>query len=253
MAGVFQMTIPLGAVRLHPHWFFESLAYLVGFRLYLRDRKHKGDFLPCGTRVWIIAAAITGAAIGSKLLYWLEDPVQTLGRWNDLVYMMGGKSIVGGLLGGVVAVEWIKPRLGVARRTGDLFTIPLAVGIAIGRIGCFLAGLDDHTYGTATSLPWGVDFGDGIPRHPTQIYEMLFLLLLAWWLNRVHTQPHPEGARFRAFLAAYLGFRFAVDFLKPDVSLGGLTSIQWLCAASLVVYLPDIVEIAAPKETPAHE
>jgi prolipoprotein diacylglyceryltransferase len=88
-------------------------------------------------------------------------------------------------------------------------------------------------------------------RGTTQIYEMLFLLLLAWWLNRVRKQQHPR-ARYFARLFAYLSFRFAVDFLKPDVSLCGLTSIQWLCAAGLVVYLRDIVEIAAPKETPAH-
>ena len=66
---------------------------------------------------------------------------------------MGGKSVVVGLLGGFVAVEWVKRRIGVRRSTGDLFVIPLAVGIAIGRIGCFLTGLDDHTHGLPADLP----------------------------------------------------------------------------------------------------
>jgi prolipoprotein diacylglyceryltransferase len=49
--------------------------------------------------------------------------------------------------------------------------LPLAIGIAVGRLGCFFAGLDDFTYGTPTTLPWGHDFGDGIARHPVQLYE----------------------------------------------------------------------------------
>jgi prolipoprotein diacylglyceryltransferase len=92
--------------------------------------------------------------------------------------LMEGKTIVGGLLGGLIAVEWTKRRIGVIRSTGDDMALPLAAGMCIGRVGCFLTGLGDHTYGTPTSLPIGVDFGDGIPRHPTQLYEIAFLLAL---------------------------------------------------------------------------
>jgi phosphatidylglycerol:prolipoprotein diacylglycerol transferase len=74
---------------------------------------------------------------------------------------MGGKMIVGALMGGLLAVEWAKRRLGVTVRTGDLFALPLCAGIAIGRVGCFLTGLEDHTVGAHTTLPWGVDVGDG--------------------------------------------------------------------------------------------
>ena len=62
--------------------------------------------------------------------------------------------------------------------TGDLLALPLVLGIAIGRIGCFLSGLEDQSYGVATALPWGVDFGDGVARHPTQLYEYRFSPLL---------------------------------------------------------------------------
>ena len=61
---------------------------------------------------------------------------------------------------------------------------PIAVGLAIGRVGCFLAGLHDDTYGLPTALPWGVDFGDGTPRHPTQLYEIAVVLPLGWALRR---------------------------------------------------------------------
>src|SRR5262249_4539052 len=150
----------VGSLRLHPHWIFEALAYTVGFRVYLWQRSKEGDFLPWIDRMWLIAAAAAGAAVGSKILYWLEDPPATLAHWNDLAFLMGGKTIVGGLLGGTIGVEWVKQQRGITRRTGDLFAIPLCVGIAIGRIGCFLSGLDDQTYGIATTLPWGIDFGD---------------------------------------------------------------------------------------------
>ena len=79
----------------------------------------------------------------------------------------------------------MKRYIGLRTSTGDLYAIPLALGIAIGRIGCFLTGLSDNTYGTATNLPWAINFGDGIPRHPTQLYEIAFLLALVPAVFRV--------------------------------------------------------------------
>ena len=169
------------------------------------------------------------------------------------MYLLGGKTIVGALLGGTFAVEWAKARMGVQRRTGDLFALPLVAGIAIGRIGCFLAGLRDHTYGTPTALPWGVDFGDGIRRHPTQLYEVAAMLALGWLLWRLGRQPHREGDLFRAFLTLYMAWRLAVDFLKPEPRLAGLTAIQWCAAAALAWYWRDIAALVAPrKELAAH-
>ena len=111
---------------------------------------------------------------------------------------------------------------------------------AIGRIGCFLTGLDDHTYGIPTSLPWGVDFGDGIPRHPTQIYEIIFLLLLAAMIVRRSQQPHENGDLFKLFMVGYMAFRLLVDFLKPGVTVAGLSLLQWACVAVLVYYARDV-------------
>lgn len=246
----FPAYIHLGPLALHPHWVFETLAYFVGFRVYLRLRARTGDHLAAGDRWWVVAAAAVGAALGSKLLYWFEDPAVTLARWRDPVYLMAGKSIVGGLIGGLVAVEWVKRRIGVTRSTGDLFAVPLALGVAIGRIGCFLTGLDDHTHGLPTGLPWGVDFGDGLARHPAQLYELAFLLLLAAALARLGP-PQREGDRFKAFMAGYTGFRLLVDFIKPGVPLGGLTAIQWACLAVLVYYGRDLPRIVRWREAGA--
>jgi prolipoprotein diacylglyceryltransferase len=182
---------------------------------------------------------VLGAAIGSKLLAWFEDPAVLARRWTDWQFLLGGKTMVGGLLGGTMAVEWTKRRLGITRRTGDLFAVPIAVAIAIGRIGCYLAGLSDHTYGIATTLPWGVDFGDGIRRHPVQLYEMGFLLVLAIFLRRF--PPNPEGRRYRVFLLSYLTFRLAIDFLKPDPTFAGLSTIQWTCVLALFWYAREVL------------
>ena len=229
------------------HFFFESFGYFVAFRLFLYQRKLQGDFLGDSTRWYVIAAAFIGAVLGAKLLYLAEDPAETVRRWKDVSYLLGGKTIVGALAGGTIAVEWMKSRAGIERRTGDLFAIPLAVGIAIGRIGCFLAGKNDDTYGLPTKLPWGIDLGDGVRRHPVQLYEIIFLITLALLLRQVSQPRFLEGDRFRVFMLAYFAWRLLVDFLKPGVHLAALTSLQWTCVVGIVCYLPDLVRMLSFK------
>jgi len=244
----FPVYIPFGSIKLHPHLIFETAAYAIAFRIYLIVRKRSGDALDDGNRWWIIAAAVMGALTGSKLLYWCEDPALTLAHWPEPVYLMGGKTIVGALIGGLFAVELAKQLLGIRQRTGDLFAIPLCVGIVIGRIGCFLTGLEDHTAGIVTSLPWGVNFGDGTPRHPTQLYEALFALALGGYLWRRMQLPSVPGDIFNTFMVAYFAFRLACDFLKPDVRVFlGLSSIQLACMAMLVYYSADLRRWLTPR------
>jgi prolipoprotein diacylglyceryltransferase len=155
--------------------------------------------------------------------------------------ILQGQSIVGGLLGGLIGVEIGKKYAGVTESTGDRFVMPLLVGLIIGRVGCFIAGLTDDTYGNPTTLPWGIDFGDGIPRHPTQVYDMLFaaatLVLLKVWRPALARE---SGLQFKLFLAGYLFWRLLIDGLKPVPYpfAGGLSGIQLVCAVALVFYLP---------------
>jgi phosphatidylglycerol:prolipoprotein diacylglycerol transferase len=237
----FPVYLHLGLWRVHPHVVFEILAYAVAFRVYLWMRRRNGDALPNANRWWVIAAAALGAVAGSRVLYWFEDPGLTLANWNNPNFLFDGKTIVGALIGGLVAVELVKKRLGITRRTGDLFAVPLCLGISIGRIGCFLTGPEDHTSGTPTSLPWGVNFGDGVARHPTQLYEILFAVALGALLRRRLKRSHLEGDVFKQFMVAYFTFRLACDFLKPDVSVFlRMSSIQWACVLMLFYYAPDI-------------
>jgi phosphatidylglycerol---prolipoprotein diacylglyceryl transferase len=239
----FPVVMTVGPLSISAHLIFESVAYIVGFYVYRRSRRLDGDFLSTSDRFSVMTAAVIGAALGSRIFYWFEDPVLTLQHIFEPVYLLAGKTVVGGLLGGTFAVEWVKRRAGISRRTGDLFAIPIAVGMAIGRIGCFLEGLPDHTFGIATAMPWGVDFGDGIHRHPTQLYEVLFLVALAFWLRR---PCYRDGDRYRTFLLAYLTFRFAIDFFKPGVPFAGLTCIQWACAIGILAYWRDVPFVLAP-------
>jgi prolipoprotein diacylglyceryltransferase len=242
--------IPLGPFALSVHPIFETLAYFTGFRMYLHQRRRAGDFLSSSSRMWVVAAAIAGAAAGSKILGWLENPVETLAHWNQPLFLLGGKTIVGALLGGTALVEWTKRRIGIQRRTGDLFAVPLAVGVAVGRVGCLLSGLSDHTYGTPTTLPWGIDFGDGVARHPTQAYEILFLVALAFLLRWFDRRPHREGDTFRLFLISYLAWRLLIDFIKPDPRLFWLSAIQWTCVFALLWYLRDLSYILLRRPKP---
>ena len=233
----------------HPalHPFFEALGYAGGFAMYQWQRVRTGDRLTDDLRWTVIAAAAVGALIGSRFLGLLEEAPRRGLTWHDFL-LPGGKTIVGGLLGGWLAVELAKWVAGIRSRTGDLFAVPLCVGIAIGRIGCFLAGMADATYGTATSLPWGVDFGDGVRRHPTQVYELVFLVGLGaflWWMGR---RPHREGALFRWFMAAYLAWRFAIDFIKPEPVFHGLAVIQWACLAGVVALAATQVGVGSARK-----
>lgn len=239
-------------MRVHPHLFFEALAYASAIAAYLLLRQRFGDSVSTTLRWVVITAAVAGGAVGSKILFLLEDPKLTLQNIHNPAYLMGGKTIVGALVLGLLAVELMKRHVGILPSTGDLYAIPLALGIAVGRVGCFLTGLSDNTYGTATSLPWGVDFGDGVRRHPTQLYEAAFLVLLIPVLFRIlrnaantssgkHLSVFVPGDAFRFFMIAYLSFRLLCDFIKPYVRIYfGLGAIQWACVIALLYYSSDI-------------
>lgn len=233
------------------HAAFELLAYVTGFALSRSAwRREKRAFAARPDAGWIAVAAILGAALGSKALFLLQYPDFAFARFPSAGALLGGKTIVGGLLGGLLGVEMAKARLRVADSTGDLFTVPVIGGLVVGRLGCLAAGLVDETFGLPTSLPWGFDFGDGVPRHPTPAYEIAFLLAFLAALRFLAPRLTHPGDTFRVFMAAYLAFRVAVDFFKPPFGpvasaaeaalprarlYGGLTAIQ-IAAACGVLY-----------------
>lgn len=236
----FPVYIGLGGLKIHPHFLFESLAYAVAFRLMLRNVKTEA--IAFSQRTSVIVGGLVGALIGAKGLVLLQH-IDLLGQdWRQLLLLfLQGKTVVGAMLGGLVGVELTKRWIGLKQSTGDAFVDPLMVGTAIGRVGCFLTGLSDRTYGTPTSLPWGIDFGDGIPRHPTQLYEIVFLLGLMALLKILSRPNWESGDLFKLYMMAYLTFRLLIDFIKPDFHpFWGLSAIQVACFLGLVYYSQNL-------------
>ena len=232
----FPVILRVGSWQLPIHPFCDVLAYTLGFQLYLyvRRKSPKSNQTP-EQDAWILVGCIFGALIGSKLLAWMEAPALYWALRHQPNFWCGGKTIVGGLLGGWVGIEIAKRAVGVVGSLGDTCVFPIILGMCIGRIGCFLTGLSDNTCGIPTHLPWGVDYGDGITRHPAQIYEILFLAVVGaiLWIRRDALAV--PGLKFRWFIMAYLAFRLFIDFFKPHWTLfGGLSGIQWGCVLGLL-------------------
>ncbi|WP_308162129.1 prolipoprotein diacylglyceryl transferase family protein [Bacillus sp. ISL-18] len=246
------MHFPVYLFGMHPHLLFESLAYFIGFRVYLYTRNK--ERIPLDKAIWVVVGATLGAAIGSKVLYWFESPVKTVENWNNIIYLVEGKTIVGGLLGGLIGVESAKKCIGWTRSTGDDFVLPITIGMMIGRIGCFLTGLDDHTYGTPTTWITGIDFGDGINRHPTQLYEIIFLLLLIIILTYLkRKQLGWEGFLFQLFMLGYLIFRFLIDFIKPTPHpYLILNNIQLASLLGIIYYIALVLKKQTEKRREIH-
>jgi phosphatidylglycerol:prolipoprotein diacylglycerol transferase len=129
--------------------------------------------LSAGQRFAIGLAAFCGGMLGAKLPFVLLD---WEGFLSGTAWFESGKTLVLGLVGGYFGVVAIKWALGIEVKTGDSFAAPVAAAIAVGRLACFVGGC---CFGTPTQLPWGVDFGDGIRRHPTQLYEFAFHAICA--------------------------------------------------------------------------
>jgi prolipoprotein diacylglyceryltransferase len=149
-----------------------------------------------------------------------------------------GKSVLGGLAGAILAIEILKRRLGVTVSTGLRFAAPLAAAIAVGRLGCFFAGLEDRTYGTPTRLPWGHDFGDGILRHPVQLYEAIAMVLfLAAFVPMLRGGFRlATRAGFHFFVGVYAAQRFLWEFIKPYGTVVGPFNLFHLICVGLLGY-----------------
>lgn len=183
--------------------------------------------------------AFCGAMIGAKLPFVLSD---WEGMLSGAAWLSHGKTIMCGLVGGYFGVELAKWICDIRIKTGDTFAAPVALAVAIGRIGCFHAGC---CYGTPTALPWGQTFAkalDATPvlRHPTQIYEALFHLSAALALVVLARRGLFRGQLIKLYILSYLGYRFLTEFIRPEPRLWfHLTGYQWatLVLVPLFVWL----------------
>jgi phosphatidylglycerol:prolipoprotein diacylglycerol transferase len=239
----FPVEITIGSTNILLHTIMEPLGFFIGFRYFLYLRKKQGDVIHSSNRVWILIGAIFGALIGSRLVGGLEDPRQLRISDNLWFYFYQNKTVLGGFLGGLFCVELVKKIIKEKQASGDLFTYPMILALIIGRIGCFSMGVFEETYGSPTTLPWGMHLGDNVARHPVCLYEIIFLLLL--WISLVQIEKKftlQNGARFKLFLIGYCFFRFMLDFIKPHYTYSiGLSTIQITAVLGLIYYYCYII------------
>ena len=234
----FPLNIKISSLEIPSHLIFEILAYTIGFRYFVYLRSKAEDKISTDDRTIILIAAAAGAFLFSRLVGAFENPeIFDLEKANINTFY-GNKTILGALLGGLLSVEICKKIIKVKYSSGDLMTYPLILAMIIGRIGCFLAGLEDGTYGIETTLAWGMDLGDHVYRHPTNLYEILFLILM--WLSLFLLEKKyelTEGSRFKLFLCSYFIFRFFIEFIKPSYRIAlGISSIQIASLIGIIYY-----------------
>jgi phosphatidylglycerol---prolipoprotein diacylglyceryl transferase len=176
------------------------------------------------------AALALGALPGA----WLAGSVNSLRDAQPAL----SHSVVGALIGAIVGVEIYKALRGIRGSTGGIFVGPFALGVVIGRWGCLFSGLPDGTYGAPTALPWAVDLGDGIGRHPVQAYESLAMaaFLIVYLEGLARRRPWAMRRGFYALCLWYGLTRFGWEFLKPYPPLIGPLNLFHLLCGGLVVY-----------------
>ena len=207
-----------------------GLAFVVSGAVVGRRLKELGR--PPDWAYEMVFAALIGGLIGARL-YWVLTNLDDV-RGDVLGGIFGGSGLVwfGGLLGGAAGVLlWARRRGMFNLELLDACSPALAIGYAVGRIGCQISG--DGDYGSPTDLPWGMAYPEGVVPttevvHPTPIYETLSMCLVAWALWRARDSLRP-GLLFACYLVLAGTERFLVEFVRRnDAVVAGLTEAQLL-------------------------
>jgi len=241
------------ALTLNSYMIFFLLAWVVGGSVFYLEFRRLGWELE--QMMFVMGGCIIGAAAGSYLFSvifvgWAEIPAAI--RAMDF----SGKTILGGITGGFIAVEYTKKRIGYPHSTGDAFALAIPIGHAIGRVGCFLAGC---CFGTRCHLPWAVIYPQGsmahlshinhgflsatsmasLPVHPTPIYEIIFNLTLFGLFYIARDNFKVRGSMFRLYLVLYGSFRLLEEFIRDDSVMpetGIMKPVQWFLLIAVIYF-----------------
>jgi len=248
----------LGATPIYSFGVAMSLAFLVAAIVMQRDfaRKHQPPELAWAIVAYGLVGGLLGARVHQALYHWpafFADPLGFIThRWGLVWY--------GGLLGGALATVWPIRRSRVPYASAlDTAALGLAIGLAIGRLGCHLSG--DGDWGTPTTLPWGVAYPHGtaawphppgISVHPAALYEMVALAAIFVVLLNLRARVAPAGALFAIYLLLASATRFLVEIVRTNAAiLLGMSEAQWtsigLCAGS-GLYLWRYLRLAEKTE-----
>lgn len=238
---VFPVTFEIFGRTVLAHPLFEAIGMFLGMRYYFYLKRKSGDKLSFNTSAAVLIGATAGALIGSKLIGNLENPY-TLFENFSIIKFWSSNTIVGGLAFGLIGVELAKKIVHHKESTGDLIVFPLMLAMIIGRIGCFLTGIYEETYGIPTNSVFGMHLGDQYLRHPVALYEIAFLLMLWIVLKYIKNRnTFASGFIFQLFMLSYFAFRFFLDFIKPRAEIiGNLGTIQLVCICVIIYYIYTI-------------
>jgi phosphatidylglycerol---prolipoprotein diacylglyceryl transferase len=215
----------IGPWRVPTHDFFVLAGVFVAALIFFSEARRRR--MLDERLVGVVAGTLFCGAIGARL--------STLGMYLEVapeptplgILIEGGKSILGGLAGAYLGAILFKRVMGFKERTGDLFAPAVALGMAVGRIGCLLT----EQIGTPTNLPWAftlkTDLSQSVPNcayclpgaslHPSFLYEIVFHLIMfavLWWGLR--PRMFVRGELLQIYLLAYALFRFAVEYVRGN-------------------------------------
>jgi|GEM_PF-2301660 len=231
------------------------LVWALALMVFLRTLSQTWQPQPDAARR-IGAPLLLGAIAGAKLVFLINYPAVTLAVLDRdpqaLLMLAGAGSAPGALLGGALAL-WLLNRRGPPGFTLDMLVVPTASALCVLNCGAVFWALSEPGFGLATRVAWGMDFGDGIPRHPVMLYEAAFLALVAWMHERLAGNEFAPGERAMLFVAGYCGLRVLFDYYRPPFGAPFLaemmhphpwiwgrvmTGEQWICVFAVLALLP---------------
>jgi phosphatidylglycerol:prolipoprotein diacylglycerol transferase len=261
----------LGPLTLHSYGLMMTLAFIVA--IWLAGRRARKEGLPQHFAIDISFILIIVSLVSARLTY-------VVGHWSDFrefpldiispiqhdgTIGIAGLVLLGGVIGGIAAtIVYVRIKRLPLLLVLDVLSAPVVIGMAIGRIGCFLNGC---CFGFPTDLPWGCVFPEGslagfiyphTPIHPTQLYDMMLNAILFTLLLLLERRPHPRGQTFALFLVGYAIARFWVEGLRyydPDLIPAFIGSLQLTGSriVSIVMFIAGLILWIQLRRKPAAE
>jgi phosphatidylglycerol---prolipoprotein diacylglyceryl transferase len=233
----------IGPLTLHTYGVLLAIAFITG--LWVASRQAKAAGLDAARvtdmAVYVLIAGLVGAKILLVIVEWgyyARNPRELLS------ILQSGGVFYGGLIGALPVAWWYARKHGLAPwRTADVLAPAVAIGQAIGRLGCFFAGC---CYGRPADVPWAVTFRDpyasrtvgtplDIPLHPTEIYEAIACLAIFFILTRMARRKRFDGQITLAYVLLYSVARFVIEFYRGDAVRG--TVLGWLSTSQFIAVL----------------
>lgn len=230
--------IHIGPITIYVWGVMVALGILVGILLATKEAKRKKLSQEEIYNIGIIS--VISGIMGSRIVFALENPAALTSFWDFFKVWEGGLAFHGGFFAAIlVGYVYIRIRKLDFKKYLDAVAPSIAIGHAIGRVGCILTGLH---LGKETTVPWGV-YQNGAVRHLTPLYEMIGLVILFLILTKLKTHKlieKKEGLLFTFYLTSYSALRFFVEFFRTDPAYYGFTIAQYITA---VLFLAGAVII----------